>query len=265
MMKIKNKYKLLVLVLIILVGLVVLVGFIGKDKFVNYFPGTNQTHEMTGNQSSGEVKPPPSSPSEGTTQTSTIPPGGALPAGGSSSGAGSKGSQPTGGSSETPFQALRLEIIDLCSGKFGDVLAVSEGVRYCLNEKYPYYIILEKNSTHLETSLYNASGFNETYEFNESALISFVFVEDVASINKTIESFYIQGSSDFYLGGYDMHTIWERDVNGNLEVSKMIAALPLYVRNTVSVTNDWEELKFYLTASNKNYYLGDIWVWVKEK
>ncbi|MHA1743025.1 MAG: hypothetical protein ACTSV6_02090 [Candidatus Heimdallarchaeota archaeon] len=167
--------------------------------------------------------------------------------------------------SESPPKVLTLEIVDICSGKLESVLGISEGVRYCLNKKYPYYIVLEKNQTHIQTSFSDLSGFNETYELNESALIFFVFVEDVASVSKEIQSFYIEGSSDFYLGEYDLHTIWERDANGELYISKIIVGLPLYVKETISPSDEWQELKFYLKTPNKDYYLGNLWFLVKEK
>jgi len=185
-------------------------------------------------------------------------------------GGGKPGSSPLPGSvpsqqesTTTLPKALTLEIIDICSGKFEEVFVVSEGMRYCLNQKYPYYIILEKNSTHLHTSFYNTSGFNETYELNESVLMFYIFVEDVASVSTIIQSFYIEGDINFYLGNYDLHTIWERDASGNLAISKMIVALPLNVKNTVSTDNEWKEIKFYLNIPDKTYYLGNLWVLVK--
>jgi hypothetical protein len=162
-------------------------------------------------------------------------------------------------------KVLTLEITDICSGKFEDVFIVSEGMQNCLNKKYPYYILLEKNSTHLQTSFYGVSGFNETYELNDSIQIFFIFAEDVASVSTIIESLEVEGSSDFYLGDYTLHTIWERDANGNLYISKMIVALPLNVKNTVPISNEWKELKLYLNIPNKTYSLGNLWVLVKEK
>jgi hypothetical protein len=163
-------------------------------------------------------------------------------------------------------KALTLEIIDICSGNLENSTSISEGgISKCLNRKYPYYIVLEKNSTHFQTSFYNISGFNETYAINESILIYFVFVEDVASVSTFIQSFQIQGSTYFYFGGYTLYTTWKEDASGNLFISKMTVALPLYVKRDVPATNEWNELKFYLNIPNKNYYLGDLWVLVKEK
>jgi len=158
-------------------------------------------------------------------------------------------------------KALTLEIIDLCSGKL-DLFTVSEGATSCLNKKGPYYIIVEKNSTHLKVSLQNES-FEEVYELNSTDPILFIFAEDVASVSHEIESFMIEGSTEFHLGEYYLHTIWEKDTSGNLTISKMIVALPLYVDSNIAPSNEWKELKFYLKIPNKTYYLGSLFVFVK--
>ncbi|MEM5878886.1 MAG: hypothetical protein QXU74_00105 [Candidatus Aenigmatarchaeota archaeon] len=174
-----------------------------------------------------------------------------------------------GGAGETTKEegqaakAITLEITDICSGKL-DLFTISEGATKCLNRKYPYQIILEKNSTHLTTSFYGLSGFEESYELNETILLFFIFAEDVASVSHEIQSFSLEGSQDFSLGQYYLHTIWERDAAGNLVISKMIAILPLQVNGNI-MSSDWKELKFYLNIPNKTYYLGNLWVLVKEK
>jgi hypothetical protein len=158
-------------------------------------------------------------------------------------------------------RALTLEIIDICSGKLS-LSTVSEGATSCLNKKAPYYVILEKNSSHLKVSLQNES-FEEVYELNNTGPIFFIFAEDVASVSHEIESFILEGSSEFHLGEYYLHTIWEKDSSGNLAISKMIVALPLYVDNNIAASKEWKELKFYLKIPNKTYYLGNLFVLVK--
>jgi hypothetical protein len=82
-------------------------------------------------------------------------------------------------------------------------------------------------------------------------------------VSHEIESFTIEGSTEFHLGEYYLHTIWEKDVSGNLAISKMIVALSLYVDSDIAPSNEWKELKFYLKIPDKTYYLGNLFVLVK--
>lgn len=242
----KFKYKLTIL--FVLITLIFI--FLSKSQLKTFYSELNEVFKIT---EKNETKPRPFQPfvKENETNLTETSPESVL-------------EQISREKVETASKALTLEIIDICSGKLEDVFAVSEGVRYCLNKKHPYFIILEKNLTHIQTSFYNETGFNETYELNESTLIFFLFAEDIASVSKVVQAFYIEGNPGFYLGDYNLHTIWEKDPTGNLYISKMIAALPLYIKNTVSST-EWSELKFYLGVPNKNYYLGSLWIFVKEK
>jgi hypothetical protein len=156
---------------------------------------------------------------------------------------------------------LTLKIVDICSGKLENVFSISEGTRKCLNAPSPYNILIEKNSTHLKTSILNENGFNETFEINDTVLIYFLFAEDVATISKEIEKIYLEGSDYFFLGNYELQTIWEADSSGNLYISKMIVVLPLYVKKEVESGN--YTLTFYLSALNRTFYLGEIKITVK--
>jgi hypothetical protein len=156
---------------------------------------------------------------------------------------------------------LTLKIVDICSGKFENVFSISEGTRKCLNAPSPYNILLEKNSTHLRTSILNENGFNETFEINDTVLIYFLFAEDVATISKEIDKIYLEGSDYFFLGNYELQTIWEADSSGNLYISKMVVVLPLYVKKEVE--NGDYTLAFYLSALNRTFYLGETSIFVK--
>ncbi|MGC8993457.1 MAG: hypothetical protein ACP5JK_01635 [Candidatus Aenigmatarchaeota archaeon] len=151
---------------------------------------------------------------------------------------------------------LTLKIVDICSGKLEEVYSISEGTTKCLNKESPYQILIEKNSTHLKTSLLDISGFNETFLLNDTVLIYFLFAEDVATISKEIDRIYLEGSDYFYIGNYELQTIWERDNSGNLYISKMIAVLPLYVKKEVPEGS--YDLKFYLSVLGKVFYLGEM-------
>ena len=158
---------------------------------------------------------------------------------------------------------LTLKIYDICSGRLENVFSISEGTRKCLNLPSPYDILLEKNSTHIITSILNENGFNETFEINDTVLIYFLFAEDVATISKEIDKIYLDGSEYFYLGDYELQTIWEVDSSGTLYISKMIVILPLYVKKDVKDGN--YTLTFYLNALNKDFYLGKMNFLVKNK
>jgi len=162
---------------------------------------------------------------------------------------------------ERAERALTLEIVDICSGKLS-LLTVSEGAVRCLNKKFPYYVIIKKNSTHLKTSL-QGEDFEEIYDLNDSILIFFIFAEDVATVSHEIQSLSLEGGEDFYIGDYYLHTVWERGASGNLEISKMLVAIPLYVNSNITSSEEWKELKFYLNIPNKTYYLGNLFVLVK--
>ncbi|MEM5853554.1 MAG: hypothetical protein QXG39_03015 [Candidatus Aenigmatarchaeota archaeon] len=162
---------------------------------------------------------------------------------------------------EQAAKTITLEITDICSGKL-DLFTVSEGATKCLNKKYPYWIILEKNSTHLKTSFYGLNEFEESYELNETTLIFYIFAEDIATVSHEIQSFILEGSQDFSLGQYYVHTVWERDPSGRFIISKMIGILPLKVNSNIS-SSDWKELKFYLVTSERTYFLGNLFIFVK--
>ena len=158
---------------------------------------------------------------------------------------------------------LTLKIYDICSGKLENIFSISEGTRKCLNLPSPYDILLEKNSTHIITSILNENGLNETFEINNTLLIYFLFAEDVATISKEIDKIYLDGSEYFYLGNYELQTIWEADSYGNLYISKMIVILPLYVKKDVEDGN--YTLTFYLNALNKDFYLGKMNLLVRSR
>jgi hypothetical protein len=253
----KTIYKIIIGILIIAAAILI---FVNKDKAGSVYEKIRETISSAGNnQTNGN-------PGLNESQTTGNATGGQSQGagsggGGAGGGAGTAGSGTSG--SETvipPSKVLTLEITDICDGKLENAFTVSEGMMQCLNQKSPYYIVLEKNSTGFATSFYNVTGFNETFDLNSTSPIFFVFAEDVASVKESIQSFYIEGSPDFYLGDYDLHTIWERDQNQDLYIAKIIVALPLYVKNTTIPNGEWSELKFYLNTSDKNYYLGNLWM-----
>ncbi|MEM7825088.1 MAG: hypothetical protein QXO27_03905 [Candidatus Aenigmatarchaeota archaeon] len=89
-------------------------------------------------------------------------------------------------------KTVTLEIFDICTGKIDVNAQLLEGLQWCLNRKYPYYIILEKNTTHIKTSFYDG-GFNETYEMSNSTLIFRFFAQDVSLVGGSIQAVEIYG------------------------------------------------------------------------
>lgn len=171
-----------------------------------------------------------------------------------------------GGSYESPTapainasKVLTLEIIDICQGKMGDVFAVSEGMRMCLNQKYPYYIGMQVEGNNLTTWLYNVSWFNQSYDLSNETTIYYIFVEDVSSVTKDIQQFYmIPNNTCLYLGEYTLHTIWYRNPVGEMEIIKIIAALPIKIDKTAISKTNWEEIKIYLKTYERDFFLGNL-------
>jgi hypothetical protein len=162
-------------------------------------------------------------------------------------------------------KVITLEIIDLCQGKMGYVQAVSEGMSFCLNQKYPYYIGLEVLDDSINTWVYNISGFNQTYNISNETTIYYLFVEDVASVTRDIQEFYlVPNDTCFYLGDYTLYTIWmSNPATGEMEITKMIAALPVNVDRNMISRIEWEEIKIYLKTYERDFFLGNLFVEIK--
>jgi hypothetical protein len=160
-------------------------------------------------------------------------------------------------------KVVTLEIFDICSGKLEPGATTTEGIFWCLNQKYPYYIILEKNETHIKTSFYGNIGFNETYEISDEIKIFYIYVQDIATVGADIKAieFYGNISNYFNIGNYTQQTIWLPSAGG-LSLYKMVAAIPLYTASTIPSTENWEKLDFYLKTSWGNYFIGDLWFYV---
>jgi hypothetical protein len=190
-------------------------------------------------------KPPPSPPV--TNETLALEEGRTLPKGFNAS------------------KVVTLEIFDICSGKLEPGATVVEGgIIWCLNKKYPYYIIIEKNGSHIRTSFYGNVGFNETYEISDEIKIFYIYVQDIATVGADIKAieFYGNLSNYFKIGNYTQQTIWLSSV-GELKLYKMAAVIPLYITSAIPSTENWEKLDFYLKTSWGNYFIGDLWFYIK--
>jgi hypothetical protein len=183
---------------------------------------------------------------------------------GAGGGAGGSQQQPTPQTNAS--KVITLEITDLCEGKKGEVTAISEGMGFCLNQKYPYYLVFQLNESNLTTWVYNVSRFEESYNLENETTVYYLFVEDVSTVTREIEEFYmLTNAKGFYLGNYTLYTIWYSDpTTGEMIIAKMIAAIPLNVdKNSIQKTEGWEEIKFYLKTALKDFYLGNLFVEIK--
>ncbi len=160
-------------------------------------------------------------------------------------------------------RVISLKIFDICSGRLEDIFSVAEGVRVCANREPPYHLNFTVNETNLTMVLEEDPGFRESYNFTNDTLVLFIFVGDIASVSKEVKHFYLEteASESFYLGDYDLHTIME-NVGGELEVTKMVAALSLYLKYPAVSLNS-TEIKFFLETPERSYYLGSLWARIR--
>ena len=183
--------------------------------------------------------------------------------GGSEGGIGSSSESRQKISSE---KVLSLRIFEICSGKPVENMSsmIEGGGVFCLNKEYPYYVIFEYNSTHLNSYFVNESIFNQSFERNGEILVYYLYAEDVSSIATEIDSINLYSNiNNFRIGNYTLHTVWER-VDGNMEITKMIVVFPLYFTQ-FSEVDEWTQLNFTLKTGEKEYFLGNMFVKIKEK
>ena len=155
------------------------------------------------------------------------------------------------------------EISNLCLSKPSaavsnqtPIITSSKGMVYCLNQKYPYYLIMELNDSNLTTWISGKPETEESFNISVENTIYYLFVGDLSDID--IESFYmVSNVTDyFFIGDYFTYTT-QKDENEK----ELIAVLPFNVNNeTINSTEDWEEIKFYLKSSLKDFYLGNLFV-----
>ena len=185
-------------------------------------------------------------------------------------------SKPSEGGGETPSitpsfsanisEVLTLKIVGICSGipVEGVSATIEGGGTFCFNEESPYFIIFEQNSTHIISYFYNQTDLSETLNKTESTLVYYLYAEDVHTIANKIDNIRIFSNvSCFKIGNYTLHTVRE-NVNGELKVTKMIVIFPLYMEDC-SPLHKWEKLNFILSAEGRDYYLGSMFVKIKEK
>lgn len=141
-----------------------------------------------------------------------------------------------------------LEIFDIC---------IRAG---CMEQKAPYYIVLDKNETHLILSFYG-TGLNETHVLSDSISISNVFVQDLATLPEEVEGIEIYGAlKDYFSLSYTIESVLEGRVKG-VQAGKEMMIITLNVDKNI-VSTEWSAIKFYLRTAKDFYYLGDIFFFI---
>jgi hypothetical protein len=167
---------------------------------------------------------------------------------------------------ENATRAISLEIYDLCSANMTGEAQLSEETGWCLNKKYPYNIILEKNETHIKTSFYGET-LNKTYQISDWIPIFRVFIQDFSGFGETIKSIEVYGQLGAYfkVGDYTYNNIWQQDPQTKImSLVKIVASAPVSVDKNVPFTSDWSNLNFYLRSDKNIYYVGNAWVFVTQ-
>jgi hypothetical protein len=173
---------------------------------------------------------------------------------------------------ETALRSLTLEIFDVCSGTMTDVLSVSEGVKFCLNQPNPYNIRVDRNGTATEVNYSaGAESLKDSYDINvtvpdEGYRLVYLYVKDIATVSTMIQSFEIRQFpggipvEDMYLGDYHLQTISYLNPSTGVWETNMVAGLPLYLAQGGQDTGGWDELRLYLEIPGYEYYLGKVYV-----
>ena len=155
-----------------------------------------------------------------------------------------------GGGEPEPSNSTRvisIEVFGFCSANVGPESSSLESSEFCIiKDILPYYLVLERNSTHMKTSFYENIGFNETYDISIPVTIFRVFIS-TAGMEGNIQSIEAYGPlrEYFSLGSYTVDGDW--------------MSLPLSINPAVPISNDWTYLNFYVTTTNYIYSIGDVW------
>ncbi len=165
--------------------------------------------------------------------------------------------------SKNVSKVISLKITDICSAKMEEITSITEGLTSCLNKEAPYFIVFEKNSTHLKFYLYNES-FGEAYNLSNEVLIFYLVVEDISSIEEEMQDFYLEGEfKDYFrIGNYSKNVV-KISEGGVWKITKILAILPIYAKSDIASTSEWKKLNFYLRTFTKDYFVGNIWIFVK--
>ncbi len=170
------------------------------------------------------------------------------------------------GSSANVSEVLSLKIVGICSGipVEGVSATIEGGGTFCFNKESPYFIIFEQNSTHIISYFYNQTDLSETLNKTDSTLVYYLYAEDVHTIANKIDGIQVLSNvSCFRVGNYTLHTVRE-NMNGELKITKIVVIFPLYMENC-NPFSKWEKFSFILSAEGKDYYLGSMFVKIKER
>ncbi len=176
-------------------------------------------------------------------------------------GGGGGGGGGAAGTSSPAGPAVMLEIFEICAGDMPDEVNIFENSsEFCLNKKNPYYIILDKNSTHLKTNFSGTSGFNRTYDIYPSVRAFIIYIRDLNTLGTGLSGFPDEIIFTGSMRDYVSVSSFEQGTFG----STAYASVPLNIASSIPATAQWENLKVYLNTPLGEYFIGDIWLFVTQ-
>ncbi len=155
---------------------------------------------------------------------------------------------------------LTLDVFGICSGKTDISADKFDDSSSCfVKDILPYYVILEKTNTTINTSFYEGIGFDETYEMSDYVGIFRLFAKDLSNLEGSVKVVKAYGpmADYFELGDYVIEDI--STSSGGVE---RVVSFPLYVKGDIPETVDWSYLGFYIYMTKDIYYIGDFWFYV---
>lgn len=166
--------------------------------------------------------------------------------GGGAAGTPSSGSPAVATSASNASVQVSLEISNICSST-----PLFEGIVLCANQPSPYYIVIQNDSSTINTTFYNITGFNQTLSFGGNVLLFNIYMQDLSTLNSGIQNITISGNISSLFSTESYSVTYSSDT--------AIALVPLYLDSNMLSPADWSNLDFNVSTSQKNYFVGTLW------